>query len=179
MHRSMRQMKRFLPWIIAAALLLALVLLIAFVSRTWPARARFREDERRMGGGSEEYARLWRKQLLACQSLDEVKRRFNCFLMEWDEGGAGTRVNVTKPKGGRPWALIKSFPDGRWIACAHASSHGVWGGGTVVTRDSSGEIHIFFGHVCGWLYAKGETLEEFCVSLRGYRFGLREVFLKE
>lgn len=56
-------------------------------------------------------------------------------------------------------------------------SHGEPGGGTIVSRDSSGEIHIFFGHVCGRLYAKGETLEGFYASLRDY-FHVKEVFLK-
>jgi hypothetical protein len=154
-------MKRLLPWILAAALLLAVILFIASMFH--------------MGTGSRWYAHRWRKQLLACQSLEEVKQHFNCFVIE-----DSAKVDLTKPKLGRPSALLKSFPDGRWIACAHADSHGAWGGGTVVTRDSSGETHIFFGHVCGWLYAKGETLEEFYASLRDYRthFGGREVFLK-
>jgi hypothetical protein len=157
-------MKKLLPWIIAAALLLAFVLFIASMFH--------------MGTGSRRYARKWRKQLLACHSLDEVKQHFNCFVIEGRTGGGGTRVDVTKTVAGRPQALIKSFPDGRWIACVHADSHGAWGGGTIVTRDSSGEIHIFFGHVCGWLYANGETLEEFYTSLRGYQFRPKEVFLK-
>lgn len=151
--------KRLLPWMIAAALLLAFVLYVA----SWF----------HMGTGSRIFARVWRKQLLACHSLDEVKQHFNCITLE-----NTTRVDVTKPKFGRPWALIKSFPDGRWIACAYGDSHGGWGGGTIVTRDSSGETHIFFCHVCGEVYAKGETLEEFHTSLRNYEFRPKEVFLK-
>ena len=160
--RTMREgatMKKLLPWIIAAALLLAFVLYIASMFH--------------LGTGSRIFARIWRRQLLACQSLDEVKQHFNCIGTE----GSST-VEPTKPKLGRPWALIKSFPDGRWIACAYADRHGAWGGGTIITRDSSGEIHIFFCHVCGQLYAKGETLEEFYTSLRGYEFRPKEVFLK-
>lgn len=130
-----------------------------------------------MGAGSYKCARQWRKQLLACHSLDEVKQHFNCFVIEGTSGGGGTRVEVTETVAGRPHALLQSFPDGRWIACAHADSHGEPGGGTIVSRDSSGEIHIFFGHVCGRLYAKGETLEEFYTSLRGYMH-VKEVFLK-
>lgn len=173
--------RRLLPWAIAAVVLLTLVLLIAWPM--WPARARFRGDERQMGSGSEECARQWREQLLACHSLEEVKQYFNCFEMDWSSGG-GKRTNLRKQViRGRPWTLIKSFPDGRWIACAHASSHGAWGGGTVVTRDSSGEVHIFFGHVCGQVYVMGEmeTLEEFYAGLQAYRdqFGGKEVFLKE
>ncbi len=156
--------KRLLPWIIAAALVLAFVLYVA--------------SSFHMGTGSRTFARIWRRQLLACHSLDDVKKRFNCFVMEGNPGEFGGRVDITKPKLGRPPALIKSFPDGRWIACVHADSHGAWGGGTIVTRDSSGEIHVFFCHVCGHVYAKGETLEEFYTSLRNYEFRPKEVFLK-
>jgi hypothetical protein len=60
--------------------------------------------------------------------------------------------------------------------CTHAGSHGAPGGGTIVSRDSPGEIHVFFGHGCGHLYAWGETLEEFYRSLRGCN-SVREVFL--
>ena len=69
--------------------------------------------------------------------------------------------------------VVEEFPDGRWIACVHASSHGEPGGGTIVTRDDSGEIHVFFGHVCGHLRAQGDTLEEFYRDLRGYN-GVKE-----
>jgi hypothetical protein len=160
-------MKKFLRWTVAVALLLVFV----HLSFMWLR-------PRGMGAGSYEYARQWRRQLLACQSLEDVKQHFNCFVMEWSAGGGGTRVEVTETVAGRPHALLKSFPDGRWIACAHADSHGEPGGGTIVSRDSSGEIHIFFGHVCGRLYARGETLEEFYASLRGY-FNIKEVFLRQ
>jgi len=160
-------MKRLLPWAIAAALLLTFVLIVASTSP-------------RMGGGSHRYARKWRKQLLACQSLDEVKRHFNCLEIKSRADGASITDYVTEKVAGRPDALIRSFPDGRWIACAYADSHGDRGGGTIVTRDSSGEIHTFLGHVCGDLHAKGETLEEFYASLREYcdHFRGKEVFLK-
>ena len=52
------------------------------------------------------------------------------------------------------------------------------GGGTIVTRDSSGVIHVFFGHVCGNLFARGNTLDEFYTDLRGYN-EVKEVFLDE
>lgn len=130
-----------------------------------------------MGKGSYEYARQWRGQLLACHSLDEVQRHFNGFVIEETLHDGSRRVEVTETVAGRPRALLKSFPDGRWIACVHASSHGERGGGTIVSRDSSGEVHVFFGHVCGHLSARGETLEEFYERLRGYN-DVKEVFLK-
>ncbi len=155
--------KRLLPWIIVAGLLVAVVLFVASMFH--------------MGTGSPRYARKWRKQLLTCQSLEEVKQHFNCIEIR----GGTERTPVTEGMWFRPHALIKSFPDGRWIACAYADSHGGRrGGGTVVSRDGSGEIHMFFGHVCGDLFAEGETLEEFYASLREYcrHFRGKEVFLK-
>ena len=56
-------------------------------------------------------------------------------------------------------------------------AHSEPGGGTIVSRDRSGEVHVFFGHVCGNVIAYGDTLEEFYRSLRGYN-GVKEVFLK-
>jgi hypothetical protein len=162
-------MKKVLAWTIAA-----LLLLVVGVFLGMPRLAR-------VGGlrcGSDEHARKWRTQLLACHSLEEVKQYFNCFVIEGTAGGGGTTVRVTETVKGRPRALLKSFPDGRWIVCAHADSHGEPGGGTIVSRDSSGEVHMFFGHVCGNLYARGETLEEFYIDLRGYD-RVKEVFLKQ
>jgi hypothetical protein len=156
-------MKKLLPWIIAAALLLVVAFFLGI-----PRLARVGG----LGAGSRKYARQWREQLLACQSLEEVKQHFNCFVLEHN-----SKIYVTEKVAGRPWALLKSFPDGRWIACAHADSHSQPGGGTVVSRDSSGEIHIFFGHVCGTLPVRGETLEDFYRHLRGLN-DFKEVFLK-
>jgi hypothetical protein len=147
--------KRLLPEAIAATILLVGVL---YVATSFP-----------MGSGSRVFARLWRWQLLACQSLDEVKRHFSCVTLGGTYGG--TIEDVTKPKFWRPYAFVKSFPDGRWIACAYSSSHGGWGGGTVVSRDSAGETHVFFGHVCGGVYPRGETLEECSASLQNDEVG--------
>ena len=43
------------------------------------------------------------------------------------------------------------FDDGAWLFGLCQSSHGVWkrGGGTVVVKDSKGQVRAFFGHVCG------------------------------
>jgi hypothetical protein len=162
-------MKKLLKWTIPVLLLLALAFFfgVPFLARTGSLR-----------WGSEEYARQWRIQLLACQSLDEIKQHFNCFVIEETADGATKRISVSDVVEGRPQALLKSFADGRWIACAHASSHGAPGGGTIVSRDSSGEIHVFLGHVCGHLCARGETLEGFYQDLRGYN-KVCEIFLTE
>ena len=121
-----------------------------------------------MGSGSYKYARKWRSQLLACQSLDDVEQHFNCIEFVPTGDGSAHMVHVTADVAGRPRALIDSFPDGKWIACAYADSHSEPGGGTVVSRDSDGEVHVFFGHVCGRPHAWGNTLEEFYTNLRRY-----------
>jgi len=145
--------KRSGEWIAVALMVLALAFLL-----TIPFWAR-----PRMGSGSYKYARRWKAQLLACQSLDDVKQQFNCFEIT----SGGTMVDVTAVEPGRPHALIASFPDGKWVACAYADSH--WGsragGGTVVSRDSDGVVRVFFGHVCGDPRGYGKTLEEFYANL--------------
>ena len=161
-------MKKLPIWTIAALLSLALAFFLGVPRLV------------RVGGlrsGSEEYARKWKTQLLACHSLDEVKRHFNCFVIESTPDGALRRREVSDVVSGQPRALLKNFPDGQWIACAHADSHSEPGGGTIVSRDSSGEVHVFFGHVCGHLWAQGDMLEEFYRSLRSYN-GVKEVFLR-
>jgi len=153
-------MKRVLKWmaIVLPVLVVASVLILPWLARVGSP----------MGKGSYKHARKWRTQLLACQSLEDVKEHFNCFEIVEEGGGASERVAVTDEVDGRAQCLIESFPDGRWIACAHACSHGEAGGGTIVSRDSEGRVHVFFGHVCGHVWAMGETLEEFHASLRGY-----------
>jgi len=130
------------------------------------------------GAGSYEHARQWRRQLLACNSLDEVKQRFNCFTIDQSGAGGHSIAQVSGTTRRPPRALVKSFADGRWIACVYADSHGEPGGGTVVTRDSRGEVHVFFGHVWGDLFAEGDTLEEFSNDVRGYS-DMREVSLDD
>lgn len=138
---------------------LAGLLLVSFLA--WPVDAPFK-----MGLGSSWYAQRWKARLLACQSLDDVKQRFNCIESVVDEGGSHT-VPVTKPRVGRPHALIAGFSDGKWIACAYRDSHGGrgLGGGTVVSRDSDGVVRVFFGHVCGDPRGYGRTVEEFYANL--------------
>jgi hypothetical protein len=169
-------MKRILPRIPATLLFVAVLAgVVVLLAALGVAVAR----RGGMGEGSYKYARQWRDQLLACQSLDEVSRHFNCFMIEETPGMGLRSVGEFTRVAGRPEALVKSFSDGRWIACAHADSHNRRPGcGTIVSRDSSGEVHIFFGHVCGTLIVHGDTLEEFYIHLRGYN-RVKEVFLKE
>ena len=73
--------------------------------------------------GSPELAAEWREKLTPIDSLETAKAR----------------------------ALTEQFPNGEWVAWLSADSHGIWirGGGTVVIKDSRGQIRAFFGHVCG------------------------------
>jgi hypothetical protein len=105
-------------WI--ASIVVALVATTPFTLPLLATRIRIRS----MPSGSYEYARQWKTQLLACQSLDDVKQHFNCIAVEPREGGGARRVEVTAKAAGRTEALIASFPDGKWIACAYADSHG-------------------------------------------------------
>ena len=47
--------------------------------------------------------------------------------------------------------IVLEFQSGEWVFGLARSSHGMWkrGGGTVVLKDSNGQIRAFFGHVCG------------------------------
>jgi hypothetical protein len=169
MLRGDAAVKKILTWIVAAVSLLAVA---SFFVAPYLARVGYG-----LRSGSEKYAREWKARLLACHSLDEVKQHFNCFVIESRPEGSVQMVRVTETVKGRPSALLTSFPDGRWIACAHADSHSEPGGGTIVSRDSSGEVHVFSGHVCGHVTVRGETLEEFYARLRGYN-DVKEVFLR-
>jgi hypothetical protein len=81
------------------------------------------------------------------------------------------------------WAAVR-FPNGEWVFGYGSNSHEVFrlGRGTLVMKDSRGQVRIFFGHVCGenaWL---GEfpgktdrlTLDEYYRRLQRDPPGLRE-----
>jgi hypothetical protein len=48
------------------------------------------------------------------------------------------------------WFALR-FPNGEWVFGRGINSHDVFrhGRGTLVVKDSRGQIRIFFGHVCG------------------------------
>lgn len=116
------------------------------------------------GTGSIRHARKWNEILAACNSLDDVRKKFNCG--RWQAYDAGSVCYIGDPntyKEGNTWALLYDFPSGEWLAMAYYPSSHVPGrrdNGTVVTRDSAGRIRVFFGHVCGKPHAVGESLEE-------------------
>ncbi len=71
----------------------------------------------------------------------------------------------------------KRFENGEWVLGIGRDSHAVMskyrGGGTVVLKDSRGQVRCFFGHVCGpgghrhyWYQAR--SLDEFYKQLVEY-----------
>ena len=130
--------------------------------------------------GSKEYARIWRDRLLVCQSLEDVRNSFTCFEVNKTPEGRIEYIPEEEPTEDRPFALIESFSDGKWIACVHScthSHHQVPGGGTVVSKDSDGRVRVFLGHICDRLHATGETLPEFYSSLEK-SYTIKEIKLK-
>ncbi|MHC4706388.1 MAG: hypothetical protein ACYS8I_04785 [Planctomycetota bacterium] len=149
---------------IIAAFLLVLIglLLLLLIAYLWPPG---------MGSGSMRYARKWERKLAACESLDDVRKKFNCGRHQATP--YGSYLHICDPntyKKGNTWALLYDLPNGDWLALAYASSHGARGGGTVVTRDNSGRIRVFFGHVCGTPWACGESLDEVYASFDDLRW---------
>jgi hypothetical protein len=56
-------------------------------------------------------------------------------------------------QGSDPEYGCKRFSNGEWVLGISRDSHGLlcrfYGGGTVVFKDSRGQIRCFFGHICG------------------------------
>jgi len=92
---------------------------LAFFGLWWAASAGSSQ-------GSPELAAEWQAELSQYQSPDEAQTK-------------------------DPKVIVVRFSDGSWVFGRCQSSHGVWkrGGGTVVVKDSKGQVRAFFGHVCG------------------------------
>jgi hypothetical protein len=76
--------------------------------------------------GSSELAAKWKAELTEYSSPDVAQAR-------------------------NPDVIVIRFGNGEWVFGLCRNSHGAWtrGGGTVVVKDSKGQIRAFFGHVCG------------------------------
>jgi hypothetical protein len=48
-----------------------------------------------------------------------------------------------------PFAATKQYAEGIWIFGVSEDSHAGRDGGTIIVKDSSGQVRAFFGHVCG------------------------------
>lgn len=65
-----------------------------------------------------------------------------------------------------PEVFLKRFNNGEWVFGVCSDSHSSHRGGTIVLKESTGQVRAFFGHVCGSLFpeynllAKSESLEE-------------------
>lgn len=65
-----------------------------------------------------------------------------------------------------PEVQSKRFPNGEWIFGVSSDSHSSHWGGTVVLKESTGEIHAYFGHVCGHyrlqkIFNNAKSLQDF------------------
>jgi hypothetical protein len=103
--------------------------------------------------GSPALAAEWRQELSAYQTPAEGKAADNSMF-------------------------VLRFTTDEWVFGRAQSSHGIWrrGGGTVVIKDSKGNVRTFFGHVCGSghlpSFSKLFSLSEFYQELA--REGFRE-----
>jgi hypothetical protein len=77
-----------------------------------------------MGSGSVKYSRLWRGRFVDLSAVQAARSAF-------------------------PQVRAREFENGEWILLVSDNSHGDPWGGTVVTKDSKGEVKTFYGHVCG------------------------------
>ena len=82
-----------------------------------------------MGTGSSAYAKKWAKKFKYLHSIEEAKNSY-------------------------PQLFIYKFSTQKWIIGICDDSHSSRLGGTIVIRDSEGNIYCFFGHVCGPGYLK-------------------------
>jgi hypothetical protein len=107
---------------------------------------------------------IWRKPVLVV--LIVAPSVVALFFLLVASTGTGSPEGAT-----RLWALVapipdpesgqgcdpeygyKWFPNGEWVLGISRDSHGILckfnGGGTVVFKDSRGQIRCFFGHICG------------------------------
>jgi hypothetical protein len=50
---------------------------------------------------------------------------------------------------GVPEVVLKRYANGEWIFGVNQDSHQWGGGGTLVLKDNTGRVRVYFGHVCG------------------------------
>jgi hypothetical protein len=77
-----------------------------------------------MGNGSPTYAKKWKARLDELPDPESARAKY-------DE------------------IVVKRYGNNEWIFGVSANSHSSIDGGTIVVRDSRGDIHAFFRHVCG------------------------------
>jgi hypothetical protein len=109
----------------------------------------------KMGVGSVRDAHQWRRRFLTFPDPETAEKAF-------------------------PEIVSKRFLDDSWVFGICTDSHASAEGGTIVLKDTTGKIRVFFGHVCGSQYLKCvllsvESLDEVYQELQfgkiaGFRF---------
>jgi hypothetical protein len=99
--------------------------------------------------GSPRYAKRWKSNFATVDSPQVAKSQF-------DDVG------------------VKQFENGDWVLIVSADSHSSFWGGTVVTKDSTGRVRAFFGHVCGHgamvPFSNAKSLDEYFADPRWSAF---------
>lgn len=85
----------------------------------------------------------WAASAGSSRGSPELAAEWRDHLAQFDSPEAATAAD--------PDIIVYRFANGEWVFGRAANSHGIWhrGGGTIVVKDSSGQIRAFFGHVCG------------------------------
>jgi hypothetical protein len=128
-------------YILPSAILFCIFCLVLGVIENVAYWANKPRDVWEFGTGSPKYAEKWRSELA----------RFN------DPESATSRHSAI---------AAKRFANGEWIFGVCKNSHRYRDGGTIVVKDSRGNVRAFFGHVCGDLmlshgFQQAQSLDEF------------------
>jgi hypothetical protein len=107
-----------------------------------------------LGRGSPEHAAKWKAVLESVSNPELVKTRY-------------------------PFAATKRYADGSWICGLSEDSHAGRDGGTIVVKDSTGNVRAFFGHVCGpdmlqEVISRSNSLAEFYYTVSTSQFKFAE-----
>jgi hypothetical protein len=78
-----------------------------------------------------------------------------------------------------PEVTARRFENGEWAFGICSDSHSSHRGGTIMVKDSTGQVRAFFGHVCGEYFLESalrmaKSLDDFYGSEAMRNFGLRE-----
>jgi hypothetical protein len=118
------------------------------------------------GDGSPSYALECIAEFAGIDSVDQAEKTISQFRSRSTSTGE--------------WASSRKFDNGQWVFGVCRDSHSSRHGGTVVVKDSRGDVRVFFGHVCGALQLSMPINEEEVEDLDGfYEFLLSRSSLRE